>query len=64
MTEAQESEHNDQETPEAEGAIGSGKAASLAVKMLREEDGGAVVGGYLLLWGGPDERPSGRLLHT
>lgn len=33
------------------------KAAQLtAVKMLREENGGAVVGGHLLLWGSPGQK--------
>lgn len=40
------------------GEQGSGEAEgkALAVKALREEDGGMVVGGHLLLWGGPEAK--------
>jgi hypothetical protein len=44
-----------EETPQ-EPAPEQQEPASLAVKMLRESDGGAVVGGYLLLWGNAEER--------
>lgn len=30
--------------------------AGYAVKAIREQDGGQVIGGYLLLWGGPKEK--------
>ncbi|MBU0494095.1 MAG: hypothetical protein KKA73_09530 [Chloroflexi bacterium] len=35
---------------------GGNGAPNMAVKMLRTEDGGAVVGGYLALWGGPKRK--------
>jgi len=31
-------------------------AAGYAVKAIREQDGGQVIGGYLLLWGGPKQK--------
>ena len=34
--------------------------ASMAIKALREEGGGVVVGGYLLLWGDPQHRDLGK----
>lgn len=34
----------------------AGTGKSLAVKMLREEDGGAIVGGYMALWGAPEKK--------
>jgi hypothetical protein len=39
------------------GKYGKSEAGkSMAVKALREEDGGVVVGGYLLLWGAPTKK--------
>lgn len=41
------------------GKLQKKEGKSLAVKALREEDGGVVVGGYLLLWGAPEKKDLG-----
>ena len=42
--------------PVAKAVLDPAGPAGYAVKAIREQDGGQVIGGYLLLWGGPKEK--------